>query len=560
MVSLTWPWGLLWLAVVAAGAAVALRRPLHRIVPVSSLRLWRRAVEAAGPAGARRPRRISAAWVLLLAGAVAAGLGLARPVWHRDRPVRQMTLAVYPSAELGDAGAEALAESVAALLDRLSPTDRVRLALPAILGGPTQPLAPQAAARRVRELGWLPVRAAELSVPTPDDSFGPVVRFAPAVLPLPEGPHAATIQLPAFPANVTVDAFGAEDAPDGLARVFVAVRNHTPRPRTETVVVTSDERAPTPRPVDLPPNARTGLNVQVPSGEVISVAVEGGTGPAAAAWAVRRVVSSRTVAMIGRDDPLLRRFIQVHPRLRLVGSAAEADMAVAVGTAPPADKPALVIDPPSAPPGWSEATPLADLSLADAAADPDSPLMARVDLSAVAVRAARAWRPTAPPAAPPALRVGPDALIVAAEQPRRVYVSFDLAAENTNFGLDKSFVIFLAEVVRYLTAAAPEMTARYESLSPLQAGPQPGWTRVSPGASRAGPLPWPGLYRDSAGGLHAVSLTGLRSARTDADPVAAARQLALPQPRRIAKGVELWPMLAVLAAVLWVAGWAVRLK
>ena len=560
MVSLTWPLGLLSLAAVATGAVVAMRRPLHRIVPVSSLRLWRQAVEAAGPAGMRRPRRISAAWVLLLSGAVVAAVALAGPVWQAHRPVRRVTVAVSPAAELGEVGAAALADSAAALLERLSPSDRVRLAVPAILGGLTEPMPPQKAAGRIREIGYLPVRAGELSVPDAGGSFGPVIRFAPATLSLPDGPNARTIAVAAYPAALTVDAFGVEDRPDGAAEVFVAVRNHTARPRPAVLVVTAESAPPVRQAIDLPPGARGGVSMKVPSGPALSVVIEGASGPGSAAQVVRRESRARTVAMVGRDDPLLRRFIEVHPGLSLLGRADHADMVVAVGVTPPPGMPALVIDPPSPPPGWAAAKTLRNLSLTDATVDDQSSIMKDVDLARVAVREAKGWRPAGPDVEMAAVSMGPDALIVAADGPRRVWVSFDLAAENTNFGMDRSFVIFLARVVAHLGGPAPGGAVRYEWVTPLQAGPQSGWKAASGSPRRANPLPWPGLYRDSAGGVHAVSLPGLRSARPDADPVAAARWIALPSPTRVERGVALWPGLIVLAGLLWMAGWAVRLR
>ncbi len=65
----------------------------------------------------------------------------------------------------------------------------LRLAVPAILGGLTEPMPPQEAVGRIREIGYLPVRAGELSVPDAGGSFGPVIRFAPATLSLPDGPN-----------------------------------------------------------------------------------------------------------------------------------------------------------------------------------------------------------------------------------------------------------------------------------------------------------------------------------------------------------------------------------
>ena len=146
---LHWPWALTSLAAVAAAAFIAARRPLHRVVPVGSLRLWEKALAALGPSAARRARRLTAAWVALLAGAVLASVALSRPVLFGRKPARRISLALYPGAELGRTGRGALAQGARRLLGRLAPADRVRLLLPAVLGGATEPLSPAEAARRI---------------------------------------------------------------------------------------------------------------------------------------------------------------------------------------------------------------------------------------------------------------------------------------------------------------------------------------------------------------------------------------------------------------------------
>ncbi|KKK86841.1 hypothetical protein LCGC14_2759220, partial [marine sediment metagenome] len=186
--TLIWPWGLLSLLVVAAAAVVAMRRPLQRVMPVSSLRLWREAAAALGPAASRRARRVTAAWLLLLAGAVAAALALSRPVWYTSRPARRIALAVYPGAELGQTGQKALVRSAKALLARLAPADGVRLILPTVLGGATGRLTPDEAADRIGQLDLLPAPAARLTLPAGAEDVGHLYRFAPATLAMTDGP------------------------------------------------------------------------------------------------------------------------------------------------------------------------------------------------------------------------------------------------------------------------------------------------------------------------------------------------------------------------------------
>ena len=560
-----WPWCLASLAVVVAAAVVALRRPLQRVVPVSSLRLWEKALAALGPSASRRARRLTAAWVALLAGAVLAGVALSRPVLLGHRPARRISLALCPTAELGRVGREAMVRSARRLLGRLGPADRVRLLLPAVLGGATEPLSPAEAARRIERLPLLPALAGDLELPPADRAGEYLFRFVPATRAPVAGPRVSTIALPALPAEVTIDAFGAEPLPDGSVQLFVALRNHTQGARTGAVLVGRDEGRPLRLAYRLGPGKRTGLQVKLPAGAYCWAAIEGGTGPASAAFAVRRDSPLRTVAMVGRDDPLVRRFVQVSPSLRLVASPERADVVVAVGRSPPAGKPALVIDPPDPPPGWAAGDVREALALADAGVLSDHPVMAHVDLASVAVRRVRTWRAVGPPPAEKVLLgLDGEALILAARRPRRVYVAFDLTAENTNFGLSESFVIFMANVMEYLVPSA-RRSVSYDYLTPMKAGPASDWEPVrlagtGPGALGSGPLPWPGLYRDAAGAYHAVSLLGLTSARPDVEAVEVAGRIPLPPPRPSRRGRELWPVLVCLAAALWLAGWALRAR
>ncbi len=67
--TLQWPWGLIALPVVLAAAVWALRRRMQRIARVSSLGLWREALAALPASATRSARRVTAAWVVLLASA-----------------------------------------------------------------------------------------------------------------------------------------------------------------------------------------------------------------------------------------------------------------------------------------------------------------------------------------------------------------------------------------------------------------------------------------------------------------------------------------------------------
>ena len=557
MVTFHWPWALLALTAVVAGAVAALRRPLHQVIPVGSLRLWRKAAEALGPAAARRARTISPGWIALLIGAVLAAIALARPVWLSAKPARRIAIAVRPSAELGpDAD---LADAVTALIDRLDGDDRVQLILPAIMGGASEYLTPAEAAERVRLLAPAPVAAKDLAMPA-GGGWRHLYRFGPAFDAEEDGPTTTAIVLPARPGQITIDAFAAEPVADDNVQILLALRNHTDSKQNGSASIRRDDGRPVSLAYSIGPRGRQVLLTQMPAGETFAAAVVGAKGwPARAHLAARRQPAAR-IAVIGRDDPLLRRFIRINPALALAADSA-ADAVVAIGVAPPAGIPALVIDPPSPPPACRPGKALADIALRDADVQADHPILADVDLGPVAIRRAAAWRPSGR-ASDTIVSLDGEVLILALSAPRRIYLAFDTAPDNTNLPLSEAYVALLANVFDYLLGDMPPALI-YRSVTPLQAGPQETWRplgdkRAAPATSKTTPLPAPGLYRDEDGKFHAVSLTGLRSAEPTIDAGERVAALELPEP--VARGVviQLWPALAALAAAAWITGWRLR--
>jgi hypothetical protein len=296
------------------------------------------------------------------------------------------------------------------------------------------------------------------------------------------------------------------------------------------------------------------------------------------------------VAIIGRDEPLLRRFIQADRSLELVGSAGEADFVFANRAEPPPDKPALVIDPPGDPPGWQRGPLRRAVTLADANVAADDPLLARVNLSSVAVRLVRPWTRLDASALVPLVSIDGGAVILAGPlragagpgQPARIYVAFELSGDNTNLGVSEAFVVLLANAVGLLAPPGRAATA-YEYIPPIQAPRLAGWKRISQSADTlpaqaisktyaAGPLPEPGVYLDQAGRVRAISLVGLRAGPTSTaapkpasspapdDGLRAVAAAPLPQPQVVGTQIELWPMLAAAALALWLAGWALRMR
>ncbi len=559
------PWALLSLLPIGAAAFWAIRRATQKVMPVGSLRLWERAVASLGPT-AKKPRRVSAAWLLLLAGAAAAGVALSRPVHYAEAPARRVAIALWPAAELAGLEHGTLGEITHTFLQRLSDTDRVRLVLPTVLGGSSDFISPHEATLRAYKVRLLPVAAEDLTLPVMGEDVQHIYRFAPATLKLEDGPDTTTIALPATPREITIDTFAVSHIGKKNVQVFVALQNHTAQPQQGMVVISGNGVSPVVPEYDLPPGGRQSFVMEMSgASDYYSVYVTNPLGLGASAYAVRRRRVVADVAIIGRAGPLVRRFVQKNPALRLIDDPAGADAVIAVGKSAPAGAPAVVIDPPEPPTEWRAGNTLENFALRDADVLADHPILAHVDFSAVVVRRAVGWRPVGTPRQQRLVSIGPDALVLAQVGPRRVWLTFDTATENTNFAMTESFVIFMANVFKYLAPQGrPDVS--WESVSPSSAGPRRDWVSLelpenAPFAAEAdGPVLRPGLYRDKVGEIHAVSLTGLKSAQPETDPQRRIADISLPEPQPLSQGRQLWPFLALAAGLFWLGGWTARLR
>jgi len=574
--TLIWPWMLIALMPVALAAAWVLWRPMRRTATVPALSLWQQAAASLAGEGRRRQRRVKAAWVCLLCGAAAAAVALARPKVHTTAPRRHLAVAVYPSAELaGDDGA-ALRRAADRLLERLSAADRVQLVLPDVLGGRTDWLSPAQVRRRIDALPILPARADELSVSLPPAGEAPTIILAPAGAGLTGGGNVSLVELPTALPAVTIDALGAVELPDGGMQVFVAARNHTDRPLAVMVQVQvpagdGARAAGNSQLVTIPAGERAATTQTLAAaGETISLAVysQAGGEPLDLAYLARRPVARRKIAMIGEDNPLVRRYISSDESLVLVGDAAEADVVIANGTTAAGGKPSLVFRAVAVKPFGDQSAVLQHAQLDQADITADHPVMAGVDLAGVAVRRLPTWQGAGSSLWAKVLAgVDGGAFIVVDEAGRRgqvigkaVYVLPDISPSNTNWTTLESFVIFMTNAVRWL--APGENGGEYGYRVPIEAGRPADW-RPAGIAGRgdsgdAAPLLPPGVYADADGSLHALSLVGLRAGSPDVPVKQAVDAAQLGEAVSEGFSLEVWPMLAGLAAALWLVGWALR--
>jgi len=576
IMTFNWPWMLAALVPTVLVACWVLWRPARRIAAVAALSLWRDALESLAYKGHRRRRRVLAQWVCLLCGGAAVVLAMARPVVYRTSPQRRVTLIVYPSAELaGDDGRD-LRRAADRLLGRLSAADRVRLALPDVLGGDTDWLTPADTRESIDRLPILPARAADLSVSIPPTENGRTIILAPAGLGATRGGDDSLIELPTSLPPVTIDRVAAVLLPDGSAQVFVAVRNQTPQPMVATThvrMLNSElaQVADSSGAVGMSLGGRGATTLTLPvAGEVAVVSVSTGAAetPSDFAYLVRRPMTLRKVAMIGADDPMVRRYIASDNSTELVADPTAADIVIANGTSASRLRPSLVFNAAAVQP-FRDAIVLRQFALlAEADVDVSHPVMAGVRLADVAVRQLPLW--PRPASSQLAVLAGMDgkAFIVAADTDRTtatgaraIYVLPDIAPANTNWSMTESFAYFMANSTRWLSpgeAAAEEYLFR----APRNVGRPPDWQPLAVAGSgrrwRAGPLLPPGVYAGPDDSRYALSLVGMISAAPTISVDDAVDTAPLGEAKDADVAFDAWPVLAAVGAGLWLAGWTLR--
>jgi len=375
-----WPWTLLALVPVAAVALWTLFRPGRRLAVVGTLSLWKQTFDSLDRISQRKSRHVTAAWLVLLAGATAAALAGARPVYYTSGLARRVAIAVVPSAELGgQEGLSALRQAIGALLQRLEGHDLVQFVFPAVAGGAESWQRASQARERLAALTILDVSADKTRFPRPHRRVQHVYQFAPPSAKTPTGPRFSRVEIPTYLPPVTIDAFAAETTSNGKMQLFVALRNHADEPQVLELAVhrvldsTGKTAGQTRRVGPVAPRSRLDLVETLDDAAALAVGIPGDDGGhCRAAFLVRQRAALRKVALIGRDDPYLRRLVKVDPTLRAIANVAEADVVIANGVSAPADKAALVIHPPTPPEAWRTARKQLTsflLAAADVAAD-----------------------------------------------------------------------------------------------------------------------------------------------------------------------------------------------
>jgi hypothetical protein len=224
----------------------------------------------------------------------------------------------------------------------------------------------------------------------------------------------------------------------------------------------------------------------------------------------------------------------------------------------------LLIDPPTSPPGFRRGDEIGPVRLSTADAR-EGELLQHVDLSAAAVRSVRPWVSAGDSeAVETVLSIREGALIVRRRPGKdtagRVYVAMDLSRENTNLAVSHALLIFLANAIDALAADSPREVG-YRTWSPYDSPGRDSLEEiVAPRQAEVGPWPAAGLYRLPDGDTVAISLTGLAGGNEGhgGPQATTASQVDLPEPAAARMAWPIWPLGALFAGVLWLAGWLCR--
>ena len=568
-------------ALVVAGALWALWRPSRQQLAVGSLELWHEALAQLQAVSHSQRRRIDVAWLCLLAGGLLVSAALAGPRILSYGPRRQVVVQLARSARWSDPDdRELFAKQVHFLLDRLDPSDQVRLVGPEQAPLPEAWLSPLQARKAVADLPVIPLRAESLRWPVAGEGQW-TYRIVPAGAAIADAEGAVPVGL-AFPQRGPhLLSVGAKPTDANAAAPVAVVATAGGQPGAAQISLWSYQSGQG-QPTLLSRQTVTVEDrpVQVrwvaPPAQVLMVTLSPSdqsprwSDPSRSAFLIRRPQTLARVALIGPDEAILRRYVQADGMLTLVADANQADLILARRTPLRSRLPALLIDPPTPPPGWRQGDNLGPLLLSQVDLAVDDPLLKGLDLSGLAIRDARPWLAGDMPQGTAVATAGGQAFIVRSEpagpQPRRIYLAFDLTPQNVNVMTSEAAILLLARSTRWLVPDVPDSPTGYGALGPdetlvLTAAPAVGG---APGAIQtAPPLAWPGVYVDGADILTVSAVgpyapAGIAPPRGPVRPTVDPEEASLPEPTA---GPATWnptPWLTLVAAGLWLTGWALR--
>ena len=578
-----------WLFGIAPIVAVALWtifKPARQRVVVPSLSLWQQALELAGVQSTSKTRKINLPWILFLLGAVCMLLALIKPQFASSKPSRKVAIILCASAENSTpAGLADLRKSARKLLNRLSPVDQVKLILTSDPPGEhAEFLSPMQAADQLARLAPVPVKLRDinwLSVPQ-DTQQVFVISAGSKLLANNQTQIFTAANLPAL----TISQASVSDLTETTQALFARLANNSASPVVARVSLRKLMTASPVRweeitpafEVEIAPGKSASLvrKFQAPYAKAIAIQVApadlaDSKSPARVSF-VRAKTDQIAVAIIGQDQPFLRKYIQADDRLSLISDPALADVIFANREDVPVQfplKPALLIATPKAGPGWALSGKFENVP-GDQVTLIDDPVTKNLSFKRAAFRNLTAAIPGDFPTGKAVATYNKQAVICrstpekfAYDTRRWVYLGFGLDSSETNLPTSPEFVVLLSNCVDYLTANMKKASAnRWVSRAPgfadastakqISIFPRPKITTFEK----------PGLFYSPGdpSSLDAVNLLEVEPFAPKSTVDSQILQAKLPEAKYQALPVELSWLFACVGLASWLFGWWLNLK
>ena len=573
------------LCVVAIAAAWALFRPGRQVAKTPAISIWQQALKQANLQSSFRLRAYSISWWLILIGAVFASLALVNPQISLFKKTRKIAVVVLPSAEIStSAGLEKLKKTAVDLLNRFSSEDKIKLIV-ANQNPPTQNefLSPNQAINKLAEISPCLIKAKNIDwIAKPKNvdatyvlGFRNDINFS----------NQTNIKLQSSLPNLIIQNAKISVTPKGQTVLFASIKNSTHSAlkasfnivgtvhKTEQGSVKPDNfETLNTFELTLLPNQTHSVIREISPGNFDAVGIipatnntKNITSPLGQAWFTKIVQRKINVAIIGKQSPVINKYIEADTRLNLIDKPEQADLIFANEINLPSDlagKPVVLISPPESPAGWSFSAPQNNILGSKLQVAPDI-VTENLTLATVAFRSIKPIKRKFLAKGKPLLLNKKQAVICRSTPEtdpelnnRWVYFGFNLDFNDTNLPARPAYVILMSNCVSWLVEASSEELS-WKYITPIQAR----YLNLAPVKNNLLQVPSSaiGLFRTQTDKLIVVNqfLVASDLVKSDAEQDAQEqiRNLKIRDAEHKLSLIDLHNTLLILAGACWIAGW-----
>lgn len=578
-------------AVVIAGLW-AIFSPARQRAIVPSLSLWEQAVDTINTRSTSRLRKINLPWALFFMGAILSCIALGKPEISAKKNAERVTVFAIASAEnCTQSGIGQLRESTRKLLAKFTSDAKVRLIFSS--DPPAEPgwLSKKDALAKLENLRAVPVKLRDinwLTVPANAQNIF-VISAGQKLIANNQQQIFLTPNLPA----VTFRQASIEKLENGQLAVYTDLRNNTGNPISLSISYHAlvnvrnriTQKIAQTKQINLKPGQHFEHIQKLPALEAQAVSIRADfRNPAVSStektFATANFVLQKTreirIALIGKDLPFLRRYINSDQRLTLVARPEAADILLVSGAYVPgkfALKPKLLIATKQAGPGWVTSQTFSNIP-GDKIRLADDIITRNLNLDAIAFRkivsATQGDFPTGKSVAfyeneSIISRSTPESL--AYDNRRWVYLGFDLSSASTNLPISPQFVVLMMNCIDYLSQSSKRpVVESWRAQSPVFY--EAGLERFADNIllkRDAGEqtFDYPGIYITRADPLGCFAVNQFFAKQGAAKSANVATQfdaLKLPSPVTTRESFSLVNILVLLALASWITGWFINLK